>query len=443
MKIMKFGGAVLKSRDGFLKMAEILSSEQDDHILVVISAFSKATRTLKKAASYAEKGELEIAGKILDSVIEEYKSYASELLNDDDNLKKLHEFFDINAKKINDYLRGISITGELTLRTLDAVLSFGEYFALHTICRFLKEQKFDVDCIDSTSLIVSDENYGKAVPLIDKTKYNIDKILKPALEKHKIVITQGFVAKSVSGEITTMGIESSNLTAALLAELTGIDNITIWTDVEGIRSADPQIIINTHSISHMSYDKAYRASVNGLKLIYPEMLEHAVRKNISLEYRSAFNPGGASTVIDMQKPEIPIPIVLITEISSMIRISPDTPEENKEAREFLDKLSVLSNNLLTYYVNPDAISIISYTDLKNINMPSNLRFDIHYDYSVITLIDMHKRSVIEALRDFAPLLPDHEPYSIDIGRANRISRLIVPSSIATAIAEIIHKNLVV
>jgi aspartokinase len=176
-------------------------------------------------------------------------------------------------------------------------MSYGEFFALHTVYHYLQEKQFDVKCIDSTSLIVSDDNFGEAKPLLPETTKLIKEKLVPFAKRQKIILTQGFVAKNKSGEITTMGIESSNLTAVLLAEILNINQITFWTDVSGVMTADPKYIKKTKSIEKLSYQQAYDYARNGLKLIYPEMLNHAASKKIKLIYRSASNPEGSFTEI--------------------------------------------------------------------------------------------------------------------------------------------------
>jgi aspartate kinase len=297
MKIMKFGGAVLQDRTGFEQMGNILRDEKEKPLLIIISAFSKATRDLKNAGLMAESGDVAGAKLRLNDIINQHIEYAKELITDEATLSKLIEIYKAGESRISVLLRSIAIIKELTPRTLDALMSYGEYFALQTVNQYLIEKGFKVNCIDSTSIIVSDSNFSNANPLMAETVANVNEILRPALIESNIVLTQGFVAKDTNGDITTMGIESSNLTATILTELLGEKELIIWTDVEGIRSADPKIINRTLPIETLSYNEALMLGNSGLKLIYPPMIDRAEKNKIKLIFRSAFEPNGDSTII--------------------------------------------------------------------------------------------------------------------------------------------------
>lgn len=289
MLVMKFGGAVLKSPDGFLKMLEIIKDTEDDQILIVISAFAKSTRNLRTASELAEKGNYQEASELINQIIEEYSEYAKSIIKSNQILKLLSLDYEVSSKKVKDLLKGVSITRELTARTLDAVLSTGEQISLSTAYHYLSENGINLALIDSSNIIVTDSNYGKAVPILEKTQENIDKIILPALKSYGAVITQGFVARNTEKEITTMGLESSNLTAAIYTSLLNADKLIIWTDVKGIRSEDPKQNPESDLIKYLSYNQAYLCSVLGLKLIFPEMIDILKSSQKALYIQSAFN----------------------------------------------------------------------------------------------------------------------------------------------------------
>lgn len=302
MKVMKFGGAVLKDEAGFIAMAEILHQNKAEPMLIVVSALSKVTRQLNEIAKIAKSGDEEDATKKLDYIIEQNISLGTLLLTAENQLllkKDLKELSD----KLKSILRGIAITKELTPRTLDYVLSFGEYFALKTVFYFLKEHQFDIELIDSTDIIITDENFGNANPDYELSLRNCMEYLMPKLIENKIILTQGFVARTKSGKICTMGMESSNLTATFFAIALGCEDIIFWTDVEGIRTADPKIVSVTLGINEMNYEDAYKSSMLGLKLLHHNMIEFAERHNLNLIFRSVFNPEGDYTRIHRSAPK--------------------------------------------------------------------------------------------------------------------------------------------
>ncbi len=297
MKVMKFGGAVLRSRKGFMQMVDILRSQSGVPLLVIISALASSTRDLERAARSAENGAQELAFALCDEIIREHRHFSDELLANKTTKDALSFFLDECETRLHQLLRGIAITRELTPRTLDIILSYGEMLALHIVRHFLEESGFNLTFVDSSNIMVTNSTHGAATPDSSLTALNVERTLLPAFGRSNIVLTQGFVAKSSTGEITTMGKESSNLTATLLAELLAAEEVIIWTDVEGICTADPKLIPNAQPIPQMNYSQARRAAASGLKLIYSTMIEPSERANIPLVFRSAFAPDGNFTRI--------------------------------------------------------------------------------------------------------------------------------------------------
>ena len=297
MIVMKFGGAVLSNTEGFENMLRIVSAKKSNKILLVISAFSKSTRSLKAAAFYAESGSLDLALDSIQDLKSQYLDFANRLLSDDAGLTKLIVEYDKSFTQINDLLRGVAITKELTLRTLDAIMSFGEKLSLITAYNYLAANGMAIAFIDSVEIIKTDNNYGNAKPYLEICEQNIHSKVQAIFTDNDIVITQGFVASSIAGEITTMGIESSNLTAAIYAKYLCATEFVIFTDVEGVRSADPKVYDNTEIIPYLSYDQAYSAGVNGLKLIFPKMIDIIRSVEMTLCIKSAALPNGEYTII--------------------------------------------------------------------------------------------------------------------------------------------------
>lgn len=319
MQVMKFGGAVLKSINGFVSMLDILKNYGNEPLLIVISAFSKSTTQLRTAAITAETGLENKSYKILDTVIEENTNFYKTLLKDNENIERLNIFFKKATKEIRSLLKGISITREVTPRTMDLILSYGEYFALRIVSEYLSSQNFVFEIVNAADVIVSNDNYGSATPIIEKTRKNVAKFILPALKSKGIVLTQGFVARTESGEISTMGMESSNLTAAVLANMLEASSLVVWTDVEGFRSADPKIIVNTKPIPKLSYQSARFLSLSGMKLLYPSMLDYLEEKGIKLIYKSAFVPDGEFTEISNLSSETDFSIIIHK--SNLVRTS--------------------------------------------------------------------------------------------------------------------------
>mgnify|MGYP003815625449 CR=1 FL=1 len=387
MKVMKFGGAVLKSVDGFRAMVEIVRASAEEPLLIVVSAFSKSTSRLQEAAISAESGLESKSYKILDGVIDENASFYHFLIKENEHINKLNAFFKKSSEEIRSFLKGISITREVTPRTMDLILSYGELFALQIVSQYFSSQGFTFTMFNATDIIVTNDNYGNASPIIDKTFQNVKKFILPAIENNSILLTQGFVARSENGEITTMGMESSNLTAALLANMLDAKELTIWTDVEGFRSNDPKIVSNTELIPFIDFKTARFLSMSGMKLLYPSMLDFLEEKNIKLVYRSAFNPTGDSTVINSNInnniDSISQPITMIITKPNLFRIKINDIIYN----EICELLYAIAKTNSTYYLSMSRTGLNLLTT-KKVILPTKFNPEYDKDISLISCLNL-------------------------------------------------------
>ncbi|MGA2298013.1 MAG: hypothetical protein ABSG15_10740 [FCB group bacterium] len=443
MNIIKIGGSVLRDKAGFARMVKIIKDYSSTPLLIVISAFSKATRQLEKAAELAEQGLEEKSSGILSQVLEWHVNFARDILTDNSHIESLLENFRSSDRKISDLLKGLIITKELTPRTLDAVLSYGELFALQTVNQYLLEQGFDQECIDSTNIIVSDSDYGSAQPLVEETQKKVNEILLPAIRKNKIVLTQGFVARNLQGEITTMGIESSNLTATLLAELLNIDEVVFWTDVEGIRTADPKIADVTKPLHFIDYDFAYKLGINGLKLIYPSMIAHAKSKNIKLKYLSAYEPDGDFTEISNKKSVERNSIIIQKENLTLININFESLEQMQEIRNSICKDALLSQSVFSINSNQSSIKLVlpqrEIAHLKNIYkyIP-----EIIDRICAVTMFNISESSVINYLAEIYNLNNGRSPFEFETGNENDSSRFLVHEDFVNELIGFLGKKII-
>ena len=294
LKVFKFGGALLNNIEGFKQLNLIVQNEKQPTI-IVISAFQKTTSHLLKAAKTAEICK-DDALKIIDEIFEYHYSIALELIP---NQAKTKTFITEKKEQVSKIISGISITKELTARTKDLVLSFGEMLASRIVSDFLTLTNSKVTIFDITEVLVTDSNYGAAIPNISETQKRINEKLIPIIKSSNCIVTQGFIAANSANEITTMGYESSNLTATILAGLLDISEFVIWSDTEGIRYFDPKFAKkNSPLVKTINYDFAEFLAFNGLKVIHPPMIDYLRQFHLSVEYRSGYEPEGSFTKIE-------------------------------------------------------------------------------------------------------------------------------------------------
>lgn len=372
MKVIKFGGAVLNSINGFNKMLEIVKTNGSSKCLLVISAFSKSTRNLKKAAHTAETGDLAKAINISKELYREYCSFAKILFSNTDELENLIIQYNTSFDKLNDLLKGISITCELTDRTLDAIMSYGEMLSLLTAYHYLIYNSVDIVELNSTQVLITDDNFGAARPILQICEDNIKSKVIPLFHQHNLVLTQGFVASNQCGEITTMGIESSNLTAAIYAKYLNAEACIIYTDVEGIRTADPKLQSTTNIIRNLSYDQAYLLGVSGLKLIFPDMIELIRDSGIEILIKSAYQENGEFSIISDKAADGNSLIVIEHDDYNLIKVKLRSVEEYYAVSSLMNSKSQADRDLI-YFSNNEFI-----VAAKNLNIWNSLT---EYNYT--------------------------------------------------------------
>ncbi|MBU3679267.1 MAG: aspartate kinase [Candidatus Kapabacteria bacterium] len=296
MTVQKFGGAILRNPEGFRAMVSIVGRHAGHGCVVVVSAIGTTTRTLASAAKNASEGAFHSAKEMLHGVAEAHLQLTDAVIRDEQLRRTLRHTLTEMRNAADNLLKSISVTRTCSARTLDRVLAVGEDLARSIASAALSEAGLAAREVDARTLIVTDSAHGNASPLLEPTCHRVKHALgtSPA----GIVVTQGFVACSEQGDTTTMGRESSNLSAALLAACIEASNVTIWTDVEGIRTADPLTCAGTFPIEHLQYDQARIAAAYGLKLLYPTMIEPAEKSGIPMHIASPWNADAPGTTID-------------------------------------------------------------------------------------------------------------------------------------------------
>jgi aspartate kinase len=283
MVVMKFGGAVLGQPGGFERLTGIVRAGAGEPLFVVVSAVGATTRNLRQAAELAAGGALDSARAALRSVFDYADPVITEL-----------------RAEIEPLLEGIAITRHVTPRTLDRILAAGESVALHLATQALTNAGIRATSVDARTFMVTDETFTAATPDLEKTRLRIERDVAPLCTPDTVVVTQGFVGRTEHGDTTTMGTESSNLTAAIAGALLHAREIVIWTDVPGVRSTDPSVAPTTVVRPHLNYAQATLAAAHGLKLLYPTMIPPAANAGVPIRIACPSDPQGDHTIIDAQ-----------------------------------------------------------------------------------------------------------------------------------------------
>lgn len=314
MKVMKFGGSVLHHEAGFQAMVDIVKRQNEKHV-IVISAFSDITRKLHSMMNSALHQSYDISMNELHSIIQYHEMLSDVLLTNKSIFQELLEKTSILLQRL---LKGISLTKEISPRISDMILAQGEILATCFVKELLSSQEVNVGMIDSGDIIITNDIHGSAKPIEALVLHHVHTTLLPAFDDHDYIIMAGFIGKNTHGDITTMGYESSNLTAALLGSTLKADEITIWTDVCGIRSSDPKHIVNTIAIPRLSYMQAQELANNGLKLLHHWMLDLPLKHSIPVSIANAFDDEGEKTRISNEYDEV-VPTIIIRHSQDIIK----------------------------------------------------------------------------------------------------------------------------
>lgn len=292
--VMKFGGTSVEDAAAILRTASIVSRRAQKGLqpVVVVSAMSKVTDTLLSAAAAAGRNNREEALRLSDGLRTRHLHTAGALVSGDrlTSLQlDLHHDFDA----LDELLRGISAVGELTERTSDNVVSFGERLSSVMVAAAFIEYGLNSAHLDARTVILTDAHYGKAAPDELAIEQALHSLVLPLVEAGKVPVMGGFIG-SCEGATTTLGRGGSDYTAALVGGGLHAGAIEIWTDVNGIMTTDPRICRDALRVKTISFEEAAELAYFGAKVLHPATILPAVQKNIPvwvLNSRNADNEG--------------------------------------------------------------------------------------------------------------------------------------------------------
>ncbi|RPH36138.1 aspartate kinase, partial [bacterium] len=187
--------------------------------------------------------------------------------------------------------------------------SFGERLSSQLIAAGLREASVDCVWIDVKEFMITDDNFGGARPLLEKVKPRLAEKVAPLVREGKVVVTQGFIGVTESGAYTTMGRESSDYSASIIGAAMEVEKVQIWTDVDGILTADPRVVRQTKRVRQMSFEEAFELSYFGAKVLHPNTMLPVIEKEIPVQIINSKNNKSLGTLIDVVSSTATIPIV--------------------------------------------------------------------------------------------------------------------------------------
>ena len=285
MKVIKFGGTSVGSAENVKKIGEIVRNQQSD-LIVVVSAVGGVTDMLLAAANAGAQGNE--VNPLLEEIWDRHEKIMTALF-DEKTLGEVKVKMKILFDELEKILQGVRLIGELTPKTLDKVMGFGERLSSQFISRYL-----DAELIDSAANIRTDKNHGRAN--VDfNTTYEL--ISKNYSGLKRLAVAPGFISSAEDGTVTTLGRGGSDYTAALFAAALNAEKLEIWTDVDGFMTADPRVISKAYPIPQLTYSEALELSHFGAKVIYPPTILPVYQKSIPVQIKNTMNPSAEGTLI--------------------------------------------------------------------------------------------------------------------------------------------------
>lgn len=422
--VMKFGGTSVQDSGAISNVINIVKQAPAGRI-VVVSAIAKGTNSLEQIAHLSSENKSEEAKGILNILINRHYKIIDDLITRTELKAEAAEKILGYHRQIEERISGLAIISELTLRTLDSFRVYGELMSSAVIYYAMKNNGIDVELIDSRNIIKTDNEYSRAYPDIELTQINTDKYVIPLLNKGKTVLAQGFIASTTDGISTTMGRESSDFSAAIYGAMINADEIQIWTDVDGVLTADPNIIENTLKLSEISFSEMEELSNFGAKVLHKNSILPAFKKNIPIRVLNSKNTGSTGTVINsnLQYPGL-IKSVTYKKNIIVLRLKPkETLNQYMFWEMFINILSkhkpqidimVSSNNAIIVVIAENNYTKIHYDDLKN-EMDEISEFQIVKDKALLTLVGSNLYSIMNFEKRVFCALPDIKAESVVFG----------------------------
>ncbi len=289
MIVMKFGGTSVESQDAIARVAAIVQTVQERRPIVVVSAMGKTTNKLLQAAQEAAAGRREQALAIVEELRAHHTiqglALAGAAAADLDRYIRAH--FDW----LEELVKGLSVVGELSLRSMDAFASVGERLSSLIVAFAFRSARMPTQHVDSRKVILTDDRFTQAQPLLDQTYALLQEYVKPIAED-SIVVMGGFIGATKQGQTTTLGRGGSDYSASIIGAGVDAEEIQIWTDVDGMLTADPRIIPGGHRVKSISFAEASEMAYFGAKVLHPATVLPAFERNIPV------------TILNSRRPEV-------------------------------------------------------------------------------------------------------------------------------------------
>lgn len=397
--VAKFGGTSVSTKNNIQTIADIVTKEKKIYdVVIVVSALSGVTDLLLLTAS-GDKDSIKL-------IKEKHARLIADLWRDQKVTEGLHVFVEECLAKVLDICKA-KITDR---KLLDTVVSFGEIMSSKIIATYLTNVGILAEAVVASDIIATDDHFGSAEFLPEKTKQNAESILLPLMNKNIVPVITGFIGATEKGEVTTLGRGGSDYSGSIIGFALNAFEVQIWTDVDGVFTADPRIVKTARPIPEISFEEASEMAFFGAKVLHPRTMRPAVKAGIPVRVLNTFNPSSPGTSI-VKKEEKKSRITAITFKKKVVLLTIKA-EKMFMSKGFLAKIFDLFRE---GDISLDLVSVSEVTVSLTLDMVDNLkdvvkkiekfsRVDIDEEASVVSVIGEHIGRYPHAVRDVFSIL---------------------------------------
>jgi aspartokinase/homoserine dehydrogenase 1 len=325
-QVMKFGGTSVGDAACIARAVQIVAqAARENAVVAVVSAISGVTNRLVEAANRAAGGDREAGAALIAELRQQHAAATAALVSDEGRRAGVTDALNEIFAEGQRLLDGTALLRELTPRALDAISSIGERLCAPIFASALVELGVKSRAIVATELIVTDTFHGGAEPCMEPTRARCERVLRPLLNEACVPVVTGFVGATPEGVLTTLGRGGSDYSATILGAALRVDEVIIWTDVDGVLTADPRLVPDARTIPEISYREAAELAYFGAKVLHPKTLRTVMPAGIPVWIRNSFAPERPGTKISQQGRSIGGGVKALTAIRDVALISVGGP----------------------------------------------------------------------------------------------------------------------
>lgn len=320
MIVVKFGGTSVADADAIDRAAAIVRQRAPRRPLVVVSALGGATNALLAIAEQASSSQLIAAIRGVETLRDRHLAAAERLLRPGPELTEVQGELSVTFDELAHLAEALSTLGHATPRSRDAIASKGEMLSSILVVAAFRERGIAAEHVDATEVMITTDDFERAEPLQEQIVEASQRVIRPLLEAGKVPVVGGYVGATDHGLVTTLGRGGSDFSASLLGAALAAEAIEIWTDVDGMLTADPRVVRGACLIDRIRFDEASELASFGAKVLHPSTIAPAVRLGIPVYIYNSRNPAGTGTQITFDAPKRPVTAVAGKQGVTVVRI---------------------------------------------------------------------------------------------------------------------------